>query len=698
MANDLALGIVIGATVSGTVGNAFRTLEARTQSLRKTLKQVSIGKQAAASVIQYRDKLEQLRNMQQQFGLSNTRLWGRIAETEKALRKAEQAAEKYGLNIGDIVRENDRLIQSEQRVQRQLDRTRQRLNNRNKRQAIKSQAAETIGLAFAAAEPLRQAIQFESVMADVKKVTNLSNAEFQQMGKSILKLSDQMPIAASGIGEIIAAAGQSGIAKDQLLDFAKSAAQMGVAFDISAAEAGKMMADWRAGMQLNQTQTVELANATNYLSNNMNASAAAIGEVIQRQGAVAKAAGLSAVQTAALSAALLSSGAAPEIAATALKNLTGALTKGTAATGNQKKAFAALGLDAVTMANRMQTDAKGAITDVFKALQAAPKSQQGSLVSLLFGEESKGAIMPLLVNMDNLNKAFKMTASSTQFAGSMLDEYKTRSKTTENSLQLLKNRVTHLGVSIGSVLLPPLNTVVGLFGGVITSVTGLAEQFPALTAVVVGAAVGLVGLKLVSMGVSFGMTLVSDAIIFARAVMDFFSLSTLRANAALVVQKAAVIGLAIKQKAMAAWTGMSTAAQWAWNAALTANPIGLVIAGVVAFGALAYTVYKKWEPIKQFFKDLWGTVGQVVSSITSFFGSEQDSPPKGSRKSRRQAQAAAVISGAMAASPAAVANTQTQINNTMHITQMAGEDSEALARRIVEIQRETQLREEADVR
>ncbi|MDR2654546.1 MAG: phage tail tape measure protein [Oscillospiraceae bacterium] len=45
-----------------------------------------------------------------------------------------------------------------------------------------------------------------------------------------------------------AAAGQSNIPKEELLDFAESAAKMGIAFDAGAEEAGQMMAQWRTAI------------------------------------------------------------------------------------------------------------------------------------------------------------------------------------------------------------------------------------------------------------------------------------------------------------------------------------------------------------------------------------------------------------------------------------------------------------------
>lgn len=91
-----------------------------------------------------------------------------------------------------------------------------------------------------------KAMAFESAMADVAKVVNFDTQdEFTAMGDTIKDMAGRIPMAAEGIAAIIAAAGQSGIAKADLAEFAEQAAKMGVAFDLTGDQSGKMMADWR---------------------------------------------------------------------------------------------------------------------------------------------------------------------------------------------------------------------------------------------------------------------------------------------------------------------------------------------------------------------------------------------------------------------------------------------------------------------
>ena len=113
-----------------------------------------------------------------------------------------------------------------------------------------------------------EAVKFESAMADVRKVVDFDTPQqFKEMSADIINLTKTLPMTAEDLAKIVAAGGQAGIAKDDLLDFADAAAKMGVAFDVTAEEAGDMMAKWRTAFKMNQNQVVELADKINYLGN-----------------------------------------------------------------------------------------------------------------------------------------------------------------------------------------------------------------------------------------------------------------------------------------------------------------------------------------------------------------------------------------------------------------------------------------------
>lgn len=467
--------------------------------------------------------------------------------------------------------------------------------------AAKGNFIEATLMAGAIAAPLieatHEAIQFESVMADVKKVVDFDTPEqFKEMSGDILKLSTELPMAAEGIAKIVAAGGQSGIAREDLLAFAESATKMGIAFDITADQAGDMMAKWRTAFKMNQEEVVALADKVNYLGNSTAASAPLISEVVTRIGPLGEVGGVASGEIAALGASIVGTGTSSEIAATGIKNLILGMSAGAGATKSQAAAFASLGMSAEDVASRMQVDAKGAIIDVMKAIQALDADKQAATLQDLFGKESIGAIAPLLGNLENLQENFDKVADATKYAGSMEQEYAARSQTTENQIQLAKNTLDAVAVTIGSALLPAVGQVFASIAPVLTSIAEWASKNEELVVIIAGVAAGIAALI---------VTIAGMILIVQGAALAYASF-----------QLAAefVKGLQLATK-------IATAAQWAWNAAMTANPIGIVIMAIAALIGILYVLYTHFEEVQEFCASVWESpAAAVIAFITGPIG------------------------------------------------------------------------------
>lgn len=318
-------------------------------------------------------------------------------------------------------------------------------------------AAMGAALTSAFAVPISQAMDFESQMADVRKVVNFDTSQqFKDMGEDVLKLSTHLPMAANGIAQIVAAGGQAGIARKDLMQFASDAVKMGVAFDQTAEESGQMMAQWRTAFKLTQDGVVVLADKINYLGNTGPASAQKISDIVTRIGPLGSVAGVASGEIAAMGATIAGMGVESEIAATGIKNFMLSLTSGKSATASQKKALSFLKIDPGQLAADMQKDSRGAMLKVLDSLAKVPKAKQAAVMNALFGKESLGAIAPLLTNLDLLRTNFARVAEKQQYAGSMQKEYESRAATTANSVQLLKNQFNAASITIGEMFLPDI--------------------------------------------------------------------------------------------------------------------------------------------------------------------------------------------------------------------------------------------------
>lgn len=425
--------------------------------------------------------------------------------------------------------------------------------------------------AAALAVPVKLSIDFESAMADVKKVVDFDTPQqFKQMENDIISMSTRLPMAAKDIAAIYAAGGQSGIAKNELTQFAETAVKMGVAFDITAEESGQAMAEMRTAFKMSQPEVTTLADKINYLGNNTPAAAKGIMDIVQRIGPLGEVGGFASGSIAALGATIRGMGVAEEVAATGIKNMMLALVAGESATKGQHNAYIELGMDAKKVAQDMQKDAEGTTLSVLKAISKMDKYKQAAMLKELFGSESLGSISPLLTNMKALEDNLGKVADKQKYAGSMEKEYAARAATTANNIQLAKNQMAALGITIGNVLLPGVNSMIGSFNGVMSSVQKWAQANPGLASGLVKVAIGAIaivgGLSALSIGL---ITIFGPMMMVARGF--------------------GVVALAAK--------GMSMA--------LLTNPITWI---VLAIAGAALLIYKNWAPISAFFVGIWNTI------------------------------------------------------------------------------------------
>lgn len=430
--------------------------------------------------------------------------------------------------------------------------------NREARGDLRGQVVETAAIGYMAAKPISQAMDLEVAMADVAKVINFEDGQREAMASENLKLASDRLISSAGItavdlAKIQYAAGQSNIGGDEktsegkqraVMEFTRDAAIMGAAFDLAAEDAGATMAGWRASMALNREQTLDLANATNHLGNAFNATPKDIAAVVKRFGAVGKASGLAPEQSAALSAAILNPGTEVDVAGTGLKNFLAALTKGKASTKGQTETWKELGMDPEELAAGMQQDAPKVIMEVLNALKEAPEEERAAIATQLFGSESIGAIMPLLENLKEVERAFGMVSNSADRAGSMMKEAQGVAETSKAGWNSFTAKLTRLSTLVGNAMLPALNATLVPLGAMVDGLSWAAEEFPDVTAAIAVAGGGLAALKVGALGLKFVGLLIGQAFNkagLARAKLDSSTTrSALAADAAVVRLNAAM--------------------------------------------------------------------------------------------------------------------------------------------------------------
>ncbi|MCW8353748.1 phage tail tape measure protein [Citrobacter portucalensis] len=436
---------------------AKQTLDQLQPSLKKATAEVAATRRESNAATREMNSLTSAAEREQ----------NRVKSLGSALDKAGVDTNKLGQAQAKLATDADKVTRSLQRQEARIKTVNsardQMAKNQQTRSDIKGQVLGTAAAAAPVVYAAKKAIDYEWAWSDVQKVVNFKDkkedVDFQHR---IQAKAVELGMSQTDMTEIVAAAGQAGVANDkdgnvdtkQLERFSVDAAKMAVAFDSDAKTAGDTMATLRTSLKLNQDQMMELADVINAQSNSMNAKAMVVAGVMRRQGANAELAGFDRKQVVGLASALIASGDTEETGSTALKNITGRLTSGFSASKSQRTALDMLGFDPEVLSKDMQRDAVGTLKKVLTVINKQRPDQQKALISSIFGEEVAGSVAKLAGNMELLNQAMDIANDKTKYANSMQQEYDKKAETRAQQLRRIQSATERATIALGTLLLP----------------------------------------------------------------------------------------------------------------------------------------------------------------------------------------------------------------------------------------------------
>ncbi len=494
---------------------------------------------------------------------------------------------------------------------------------KSNRSSIQAEMVQTAVPMLALSVPVNQAIKFEASMADVAKTMdgmrdddgNLT-AKYYAMEQAVKNMARQIPLSHEEIASLFAAAGQQGLTElSDIQEFVTMSAQMATAFGMSQEQAADAIGGYRSAMGLSFEETRSMLDLMNQYANTSSATEEDIANVMRRIGSLGGQAGMAVKPMTALSATLISMKVPPEDAATGIKNFLLAMTSGNAATKQQSIAFRKLGFDTVELAKAMQEDAPNAVLSLLNSLKKLPKHEQLSTMLTLFGKESLDVISPLLPQLDLVTRNLEICADETQYAGAIAKEAGVRWQSTAGQLQILKNKTNEVAINLGSALLPAINDTIAGVSPLITNFAKFTKENPEVVKNIVGTAGALLGLKMTTLAARYAINGLRTVWTVGKIAGTAFSFAVKTQTYSLARQKAFMLASAAATKISTAATKAGTAAQWLLNAALTANPIGIIIVGLGAAATAMYALYQTCEPVRKAFDWVFSGIASFVKEI-----------------------------------------------------------------------------------
>lgn len=302
-----------------------------------------------------------------------------------------------------------------------------------------------------------------------------------------------------------------------------------------------------------------------------------------------------------------------------------AATKYRSFLGSAAKAGKDLGLEFLDAGNNLRSmpEILGELRDKYGDTIDALEEQE---LKKAFGtDEAIGLIKLLYPEVDTLKKSISGMDKTLGGGMKTTEEMAKKMQGPAEGMGVLTQRIQNLTATVGKLFAPSMTFVAGVIGGAAIALDSFIDRFPILSQVVAGTIVALIAFKAASIAGRFAFSYFSDALVVGRKVMDFFAASTVRNNIVMALARVrtvatagAMLFMAGTQKALAASSAVMTGAQWALNTAMMANPIGLVIAGIIALIAVVALVIRYWEPLGAFFGRLWEGIKSAFSSAWEF--------------------------------------------------------------------------------
>lgn len=384
-------------------------------------------------------------------------------------------------------------------------------------------------------------IEFESAMAGVAKTTDMTQAELGDMADAIQDLSTRIPATTTEIAGVAEAAGQLGIAKDDILAFSEVMVNLGVATNLSSDEAASALAKFANVVGMSADNYERLGSTIVDLGNNFATTEADIVSMATRLSSTGAIIGLTEPQIMAIATALSSVGIEAEAGGSAISKLLKQFETMVATGSDKLESFASIaGMSAAEFSQKWGEDAVGALSAFINGLgeiDAAGGSSVAVLDELGITEvRLSNAVQALASSHGILDKALATADTAWQNNTALAKEAATRYETTESKLQMLSNACNNAKIAIGDKLTPAVGNLAEAGTKLLTGIADSIDQSNLLVPIITSVATAIAVLAAGITAYTIVTKLAAAAMALFTAVLDtnpiFLAITAIAALAA----------------------------------------------------------------------------------------------------------------------------------------------------------------------
>jgi TP901 family phage tail tape measure protein len=381
------------------------------------------------------------------------------------------------------------------------------------------QAMVGFGVAVAAGlgMAVKSAIDWESAWTGVLKTVEGTPEQLAKVEKGLRDLATTLPSSHREIAAVAEAAGQLGIATDDVVEFTRVMIDLGETTNLTAEEAATSIAQMMNVMQTAPEDVGRLGAALVELGNNGASTERDIIQMAQRISGAGAIINLSEADVLAFANALASVGIEAEAGGTALSTAMVKMASAVAEGGESVAEFADVaGMSAAQFTRAFETDPARAIQAFVEGLariDASGGNVFATLSDLELGQiRVRDSLLRLSGAGDLLGQSLDDGARAWEENTALIDEAAKRYDTAEAKIQIAKNAVVEFAIDMGSVLLPAIASMaegVASVAQFFADLPGPVQAVATVFALLLGAAALLGG----------GFLLLAPKIVAARTAM-----------------------------------------------------------------------------------------------------------------------------------------------------------------------------------
>lgn len=360
---------------------------------------------------------------------------------------------------------------------------------------------KAIGEAFV--DCIKDAVEFESAITGVYKTVDGTPEQLEAIADQTKALSLVIPSTTTEIAAVAEAAGQLGIATEDVMGFTEVMINLGESTNLSSDEAASSLAKFANITKMSAEYYENLGSTVVALGNNFATTEADIVAMSTRMASAGSLAGLSEPEILALAAAVSSVGIEADAGGSSMSTLLSKIQLAVETGSDELEQFASVANMSSEEFQRVWGE--NAVDALYAFIAGLNDTQRnGASATAILDEMGiteirlSNAVKALASNHEGLAGAVNLANKAWEQNTALATEANTRYSTLESKLAMTENAQKNLSTAIGEVFAPTVADAAEVWGNMLNGITGFVKAHPtavkAITAVTVGVGAFVVGL------------------------------------------------------------------------------------------------------------------------------------------------------------------------------------------------------------